>query len=42
MKQFIDDFGFINYVSSKEELENFSTEKLVNFIRHNQKYRHKL
>ena len=40
MKQFIDDFGFINYVYSKEELENFSTEKLVNFIHHNQKYRH--
>jgi len=29
-----------NYLYTKEELESFSTEKLVSFMRHNQFYHH--
>lgn len=29
-----------NYLYTKEELESFSTEKLVSFMHHNQLYRH--
>lgn len=40
MKEFIDSFNITNYIYSIEELESFSTEKLVGFIHHNQIYRH--
>ena len=32
--------GIKNYFYTKEDLESFSTERLVRFIHHNQMYRH--
>ena len=44
MIEIITKYGFNrdikNYLYTKEELESFSTEKLVSFMHHNQLYRH--